>query len=153
MDRGKGDKINHNIHGIGFILKKLLMIEFMSGLERTFTRLFVKNFPKLGWRECDSETECPLARPFCWISPIGASNTLGNRANRKGELFKGFLQEMSSGHMKLILRGIQCKCFQVMSLLTGPRMSPPVCGRGVTGTVTNGDKLLCNTFTNAKDCF
>ena len=33
-----------------------------------------------------------------------------------------------------------------MSLLTGPEMSPPVCGRGVTGTVKNGDKLLCNTL-------
>jgi len=27
IDRGEGDKINHNIHGIGFILKKLLWIE------------------------------------------------------------------------------------------------------------------------------
>ena len=31
-----------------------------------------------------------------------------------------------------------------MSLLTGPGMSPPKYGKGVTGTVTNGDKLLCN---------
>ena len=116
-----------------------------SGLERIFTRVFVKNFRKLGWREYNSEIEHPLAHPFCWISPIGASNILGNRANRKRELFKGILQEMSSGHMKSILRGIQCKCFQVMSLLIGPGMSPPKCGRGVTGMVTNGDKLLCNT--------
>ena len=31
-----------------------------------------------------------------------------------------------------------------MSLLTGPGMSPPKYGKGVIGTVTNGDKLLCN---------
>jgi len=70
IDRGEGDKINHTIHGIGFILKKILWIEgkeirstmtsmglalslkiFMSGLERIFTHVFVKNFPKMGWRE------------------------------------------------------------------------------------------------------
>ena len=43
---------------------------------------------------------------FVGFSPIGASSTLGNRANGKRELFKGILQEMSSGHMKSILRGI-----------------------------------------------
>ena len=31
-----------------------------------------------------------------------------------------------------------------MSLLRGLGMSPPKCGKGVTGTVTNGEKLLCN---------
>jgi len=31
-----------------------------------------------------------------------------------------------------------------MSLLTSPGMSPPLRRRGVTRTVTNGDKLLCN---------
>jgi len=51
-------------------------------LERTFACLFVKNFPKLCWRGSDSETERQLAHPFCWISPIGASNTLGNRTTR-----------------------------------------------------------------------
>jgi len=68
--------------------------------------LFVKNFTKLCWHGSDSETERQLARPLWRISPIGASSTLGNRANGKRELFKGILQEMSSGHMKSILRGI-----------------------------------------------
>jgi len=125
IDGGEGDKINHTIHGIGFILKKLLWIEereirsittsmglalslksFMSGLERIFAHLFVKNFPKLGWHEYNSETECQLAWPLWSISRIGASSTLWNRANGKRELFKDILQEMSSGHMKSILRGI-----------------------------------------------
>ena len=62
IDGGEGDKINHTIYGIGFILKKLLWIEereirlittsmglalslksFMSRKERTFACAFVKN--------------------------------------------------------------------------------------------------------------
>ena len=53
----------------------------------------------------------------------------------------GILHKVSSGHMKFILRGIQCKCFKVMSLLTGPGMSPPRCGRRGN---RDGDKFLCN---------
>ena len=59
----------------------------------------------------------------------------------------GFLQEMSSGQMKFILRGIQCKCLQVMSLITGPAMSPPRCGRRGN---RDGDKFLCNSFLSTK---
>ena len=44
--------------------------------------------------------------------------------------------------LNFILMGIQCKCFQVMSLLIGPRTSPPRCGRRGN---RDGDKLLCNT--------
>jgi len=66
----------------------------------------LEKFTKLGWRGFDTEIERQLARPLCWISPIGASSTLGNHANGKRGLFKGILQEMSSGHMKSILRGI-----------------------------------------------
>ena len=72
---------------------------------------------------------------------MGASDTQWNRANGKRAIFMGILQKVSSGHMKYILKGIQCKCFQVMSLLTGPGISPPMCGR--MGK-RDGDKLLCN---------
>jgi len=43
--------------------------------------------------------------------------------------------------MKYILKGIQCRCFLVMSLLTGPGISPQMCGRRGN---RDGDKLLCN---------
>ena len=39
-------------------------------------------------------------------------------------------------------RGMPYKCFQVMSLLTGHGISPPMCGMG---DCKDGDKLLCNT--------
>ena len=113
----------------------------MNRLGRTFVSLFVKNFTQLRWRECDSETEHQLACPLWRISPIGTSDTQWNRANGKRDIFMGILQKVSSGHMKYILKGIQCKCFQVMSLLTGPGTSPPRCGR--MGN-RDGDKLLCN---------
>ena len=109
----------------------------MSGLGRTFVSLFAKNFTQLGWHEYDSETERQLVRPLWRISPIGTSDTLWNCTTRKRTIFMGILQKISLGHMNFILRGIQCKCFQVMSLLTGPGMSPPRCGKEVTGTVTN----------------
>jgi len=64
-------------------------------LARTFLCQFVKNFTKSGWRGHDTETERQLAHPLCWIFPIGARSTLGNRANGKREFSKGFLQEMS----------------------------------------------------------
>ena len=115
--------------------------QFMNRLGRTFVSWFVKNFTQLGWRECDSKSECQLARPLWRISPIGASYAQWNCANGKRVVFMGFLQNMSSGKIKFILRGIQCKCFQVMSLLTGPEMSPPRCGRR---GIRDGDKLLCN---------
>ena len=66
--------------------------------------MFVKNFTQLGWRECDSETERPLARQR--ISPIGAGSRLWTCDNAKRAIFMGKLQEMSSGHMKLTLIGI-----------------------------------------------
>ena len=113
----------------------------MNRLGRTFVTLFVKNFTQLGWRECDSETEGQLARPLWRSSPIGASDTQWNCANGKRAIFMGILQKVSSGHMKYILKGIQCKCFQVMSLLTGPEISPPMCGKRGN---RDGDKLLCN---------
>jgi len=78
----------------------------MKGLRRTFGGLFIKNFTQLGWHECDSERERQLARPLWRISPIGTSSTLWTRANAKRAIFMGKLQEMSSGHMKLTLRGI-----------------------------------------------
>ena len=53
----------------------------------------------------------------------------------------GIQQKVSSGHMKYILKGIQCKHFQVMSLLIGPRISLPMCERRGN---RDGDKLLCN---------
>ena len=53
----------------------------------------------------------------------------------------GILQKVSSGHMKYILKGIQSRCFQVMSLLVGPRIGPPICGRRGN---RDGDKMLCN---------
>ncbi len=113
----------------------------MNRLGRTFTSWFVKNFTQLGWRECDSKTERQLAHPLWRISPIGVSDTLWNNTNGKKATFMGILQKVSSGHMKYILKVIQCKCFQVMSLLTGPGISPPMCGRRGN---RDGDKLLCN---------
>ena len=55
----------------------------------------------------------------------------------------GILQKVSSGHMKYILKGIQCMCFQVMSLLTGPGIGPPMYGRRGN---RDGDKILCNMY-------
>ena len=54
----------------------------------------------------------------------------------------GILQKVSSGHMKYILKGIQCRCFQVMSLLTGPGIGPPMYGRRGN---RDGEKILCNS--------
>ena len=65
----------------------------------------LKIFSKIGWRGYNSETERQLARPLWRISPIGAGNTLWTRANGKGGIFKDILQEMSSRHMKSILKG------------------------------------------------
>ena len=113
----------------------------MSGWGRTFVSWFVKKITQLRWRECDSEIEHQLAHPLWRISPIGVSDTQWNRANGKRAIFMGILQKVSSGHMKYILKGIQCKCFQVMSLLTGLGISPPMCGRRGN---RDGDKLLCN---------
>lgn len=120
--------------------------QFMNRLGRTFVSWFIKNFTQLGWRECDSEIERQLARPLWRISPIGTSNTQWNRANGKRAIFMDILQKVSLGHMKYILKGIQCKCFQVMSLLTGPATSPPRCRRRGN---RDGDKLLCNTWPGA----
>lgn len=48
-----------------------------------------------------------------------------------------FQQDMSSGQIKVMFRGMQSKCLEAMSLLIGPGMSPPRCGEGVVGTVKN----------------
>ena len=102
---------------------------------------FPKIITKLSWRECCSRTERQWARPFLRISVICADKTLCTCANGKRALFRDNLQKVSSGHMKYILKGIQYKCFQVMSLLTGPEMSPPTCRRRGN---RDGDKFLCN---------
>ena len=86
-------------------------------------------------------TERQLARPLWGIFPLGARAELWNRANGKRAIFRVFCREMSSGQWKLIFRGMQWKYFQVLSLLTGHRMIPPMCGMG---NGRDGEKLLCN---------
>ena len=115
--------------------------QFMNRLGRTFVSLFVKSVTQLGWHECDFETERQLARPLCRIFPIGASGELSARANAKGDVFMIFCKEMSLGQLKLMLRGMHWWCFQGMTMFTGHKMGPPLCG---TGNGRDGDKLLCN---------
>ena len=78
---------------------------------------------------------------FGGFAPFGARAELWNHTNGKRAIFRVFCKEMSSGQWKLIFRGMQWKYFQVLSLLMGHRMSPPMCGMG---NGRDGDKLLCN---------
>jgi len=62
--------------------------------------------------------------------------TVKSRQWKKG-YFYGHFAEGVFKEYEVHISGIQCKCFQVISLLKGPRMSPQRYGRGVTGKVTN----------------
>ena len=86
-------------------------------------------------------TEHQLARPLWRICPLGARAELWNRANGKRAIFRVFCREMFLGQLKLIFRGMQWKYFQVLSLLTGHGMSPPVCRMG---NGRDDEKFLCN---------
>ena len=73
----------------------------------------------------------PLARVMNWIpAPM-----------QKGVFLGFFHKELSSGQWNYMFRGMLWKCFQVMSLLTGHGMNPPIVR---DGDCRDGDKLLCN---------
>ena len=58
----------------------------------------------------------PLARVLNWLpAPM-----------QKGVFLGFFYKELYSGQWKLMFRGMSWKWFQVMSLLTGYEMSPPI---------------------------
>jgi len=65
--------------------------------------------------------------PLWSISPIGARVALWNRANGKRAIFRVFQQEMSSRKIKIMFRGMQCKCleamFQRLRIVKFPRAS------------------------------
>ena len=59
---------------------------------------------------------------------------------QKKAIFRVFHKELSSGEWNSMSRGMPWKCFQVMSLLTGHGMSPPMWGMR---NCRDDEKFLC----------
>ena len=57
---------------------------------------------------------------FVRTGPLARGNILCARATGKKAFSNANLQKVSSGLLNFILRRPQCKCLQVMSLVTGP---------------------------------
>ena len=74
---------------------------------------------------------------FGGFPPLAQGLHYGTVPMEKGLFLGFFTRRCLQGKTKLMFRGMQCKCLEAMSVLLGPRMSPPRCGRGVTRTVTN----------------
>ena len=122
---------------------------FKSWLESNFRHLFLKNNPYQASRGWYTETEHQLAHPLWWISPIGARAELAGRAKAKRSIFRVFHRKLSSEEWLSLSRGMPWKWFQVMSLLIGHGISPPMCG---TGDCRDDEKLLCNTMARRPLC-
>ena len=105
-----------------------------------------KIITKLSWHECCSRTERQWARPFLRISVIGMIRHCVPAPMEKwhfsGIIYRRCLQgtwsTYSREHNASVFR--LCHCSEV------PEYILQCTKTGVTGMVTNGDKLLCNRF-------
>ena len=103
-----------------------------------------KIITKLSWRECCSRTERQWALPFWWSQWLARIRHCVPAPMEKGHFsgiicrrcLQGTWSTYSGEHNASVFR--LCHCSQV------PECILQCTKTGVTGTVTNGDKLLCN---------
>ena len=80
---------------------------------------------------------------------------MATRAKAKIGIFTALLKEMSTRRMLPSSKGMQGCNFQSMTLCIGHRNDPPMCGMGITGTVTKccvTEIVVNSSFPDRRNC-